>query len=359
MQLNTTLSAGISNSEDGEVQLGYQTQIRIAQVVTVAVTILGLVGNTLAYLTADHFPQKTSGQAFIKCLAVSDTVAGFQDGVMEALLAMMGVSFFSLHPMLCRFLGWFTYFSSSAAGFVLLATAFDRMIAISKPIWYQQNSTPHRAKITSISIWAVVGLSMLPNFFEYDLNGSYCNFVYDNSLGILNNLQFAIYYEVIFYGGFILPPVAMVFINIVIVYQLKRKSETVSRRDREVTISLVVVSLCFCLCLGGLGVLARLSLMLADSDPSLANLINYIRKLPAVINNSMNFYAYFLASRFFRETFFEVMGSHKFIQRCCCCCFCLCDRGQRRSSQLSQRQNSTCQIPIAGYKKSAVTTMAL
>ena len=61
MQLNTTLSAGISNSEDGEVQLGYQTQIRIAQVVTVAVTILGLVGNTLAYLTADHFPQKTSG----------------------------------------------------------------------------------------------------------------------------------------------------------------------------------------------------------------------------------------------------------------------------------------------------------
>merc|ERR1712150_289194 len=138
--------------------------------------------------------------------------------------------------------------------------------------------------------------------------------------------------------------------------QLKKKSESVSRRDREVTISLVVVSVCFCLCLGGLGVLARLSLILADSNPSLANLINYIRKLPAVINNSMNFYAYFLSSRFFRDTFYEVIHSHRLFS-----CCCVRGHNNTRSRTHAMRTSSRAQkaASVASYKKSRAGITAL
>ena len=102
------------NESSSAPELEYKTEILICQISATIITLFGLVGNTFAYLTADNFPQKTSGQNFIKCLAVSDVIAGFQDGIMEAMLAMFGFNFFALHPMLCRFLGWFTYFSSSA-----------------------------------------------------------------------------------------------------------------------------------------------------------------------------------------------------------------------------------------------------
>ena len=65
--------------------------------------------------------------------------------------------------------------------------------------------------------------------------------------------------------------------NVGIVWQLRVKASSVSKRDREVTVSLIVVSLCFCLCLGGLGILARLSLHLGKTNPRGANLVNYIR----------------------------------------------------------------------------------
>ncbi|XP_075255032.1 C5a anaphylatoxin chemotactic receptor 1-like [Convolutriloba macropyga] len=295
----------------GDIELGYETPIKVFQAITVWTALFGLPGNIFAYLTASKFTQRSSGQTFIKCLALSDLIAGFQDGVMEAWLAMLGIKFFTLHPLLCRFLGWFTYFSSSAAGVVLLATGFDRMIAISKPIWYKQNSKPRRAKITSILIWVITGLAMLPNFFEYDLKELYCNFVIGNPWSILSLKEFKVYYEFIFFGGFIIPGIAMIIVNLVIVYKLKEKSATVSRSDREVTVCLIVVSVAFCLCLGGLGILARLSLVLKDTNPSVANLINYIRKFPAVLNNSMNFYAYFAASSYFRGQFYETIGLRK------------------------------------------------
>ena len=151
------------------------------------------------------------------------------------------------------------------------------MIAIWKPIWYKQNSKPIRASITSLALWLVVGLSMLPNFFEYDLIGTYCNFVDTNPWALLHGWQFDVYYEFIFIGGFILPGILMVIVNFLIIYKLKKSSASVSRKDREVTICLIVVCVSFLLCLSGLGILARLSLILAQTNPSGANLINYIR----------------------------------------------------------------------------------
>ena len=160
---------------------------------------------------------------------------------------------------------------------MLLAAAFDRLIAIWKPIWYKQKSKPKRAIIASLAIWIVLGLSMLPIFFEYGLDENYCNFDDTNPWHFLHDWTFSVYYEFIFIGGYILPGLSMVFVNALIIYKLRHKSTSVSRKDREMTLCLIIVCVSFLICLSGLGIMARLSLVFADSKPSEANLINYVR----------------------------------------------------------------------------------
>ena len=50
--------------------------LKIFEAITCFTIILGIPGNIFAYLTASRFTQNSSGQAFIKCLAVSDMIAG-------------------------------------------------------------------------------------------------------------------------------------------------------------------------------------------------------------------------------------------------------------------------------------------
>ncbi|XP_063728828.1 C5a anaphylatoxin chemotactic receptor 1-like [Symsagittifera roscoffensis] len=290
-------------------EFGYQTTIKIFGAITCFTIILGIPGNVFAYMTASRFTQNSSGQTFIKCLAVSDMIAGVQDGVLESTLHLIGYDIFKYHPLLCRWLGFFTYASTVSAGYVLLATAVDRMIAICRPIWYKQNSKPIRAVITTILIWILNIVGTIPIFFEYDLEGMYCNYVFMNQWAILREeWQFQVYYEFIFVAGFITPGVTVLIVNLVIVYKMRNTHNKLSRREKERTVCLIVLSVSFLFCLGGLGFLNRLSTVLRDSNPSEANLVNYIRKFPAVFNNSMNFYAYFATSSYFRRVFFQTMG---------------------------------------------------
>ncbi|XP_063728417.1 probable G-protein coupled receptor 21, partial [Symsagittifera roscoffensis] len=274
----TTLEITAITATEIIEELGYQTTIKIFEAITCFTIILGIPGNIFAYLTASRFTQNSSGQAFIKCLAVSDMIAGVQDGVMESSLSLIGFDVFSSHPLLCRWLGFFTYATTISAGYVLLASAADRLVAIWKPIYYKQNSKPIRAVITTVAIWFLTVLGTVPIFFEYDLDGTYCNYVFENRWAIFpEQWQFHVYYELIFVGGFITPGVVVLAVNMVIVYKMNRTIVKISRREKERTVCLIVLSVSFLVCLVGIGFMARLGTVLRNSKPSEANLINYIR----------------------------------------------------------------------------------
>ena len=81
---------------------------------TVAVTIFGFLGNFFAYMTANNFPQKTSGQTFIKCLAVADLLSALQDGIIESMLPIVGINLMAVNDLVCRFFGWWTFVSTIA-----------------------------------------------------------------------------------------------------------------------------------------------------------------------------------------------------------------------------------------------------
>ncbi|XP_063712096.1 cephalotocin receptor 1-like isoform X2 [Symsagittifera roscoffensis] len=301
---NTTTDSVATEGENA-----YETYIRIFQSLLAGTAILGLIGNVFAYLTASNFAQKSSGQNFIKCLAVGDTLAGFQDGILESLFPMLGLDLFVHHTLLCRYMGWFTYFSTVASAYVLVATAVDRLIAVWKPIYYSQNSTPVRATVTSLLVWLLWALICLPVFFTFDVQGDdFCFIVVDNPWSILTAEQLQTYNDFIAMSSATVPGIALIVVNILTLYKLKKNTASVSRNDREVTICLIVVSVSFLICVLATGIMVKHGVDIRDSNPDLAYMINYTRKIPVVINNSMNFYAYFAASAYFRSVFYQTVG---------------------------------------------------
>ncbi len=60
------------------------------------VTILGILGNTLCYITAGCLPESTSAH-LMKYLAIWDSISASQDGILNLGLRFFGINFFALN----------------------------------------------------------------------------------------------------------------------------------------------------------------------------------------------------------------------------------------------------------------------
>ncbi|XP_075248274.1 uncharacterized protein LOC142341239 [Convolutriloba macropyga] len=298
----------------------YEQTVKVLQILTVISAAFGFV----AYLTADHFPQRSSGQTFIKCLAVADSISGFQDGIVEMLLPLIGIDLFLVNEFGCRFLGWCTFWTSISVkgvtgtgtpsatsdrsvgdglsstvlipglndsidenentqreiadtppSYILTATAFDKIFALFKPVWYKQNSTPRVANTISTLIWIIIAILTFPIFLEYDLQDSYCNFLTNPWSLFSEYMGFLTVY--LFLTGVLMPISAAGIANLVIIVKLRQKTLSVSRSDREVTVSLLVVSISFFICQMINAYFSIAVISAADTDPSLAMFYNYAK----------------------------------------------------------------------------------
>ena len=81
LAINTTFE--VANPEPDSNGLFWQHSWRVAKIVTVVVSILGLLGNFLSYQTADYMP-KSNSSVFMKYLAIWDSVAVLHYGVVPA-----------------------------------------------------------------------------------------------------------------------------------------------------------------------------------------------------------------------------------------------------------------------------------
>ena len=87
----------------------YYTAIIVVRAITFAVAIVGITGNVFAYLTANRLESKTSGSTYIKCLAVADTAAVAQDGIIEMGLPIFGVDVRTVDRYVCKGIAWYSW----------------------------------------------------------------------------------------------------------------------------------------------------------------------------------------------------------------------------------------------------------
>ncbi|XP_075261156.1 uncharacterized protein LOC142352882 [Convolutriloba macropyga] len=93
-----------------------------------------------------------------------------------------------------------------------------------------------------------------------------------------------------------------------VVYKVRhRMQSTMSKKDRDITVSLIFVSAAFFVNM----TITCVSLLLVFNnrsiDLSTRNLLNWVKEMPLSINNSINFFIYFASSQSFRNEFLQMI----------------------------------------------------
>ncbi len=90
--------------------------IDVIRAVALTVAIFGISGNILSFITASNMGSNMSGLTFIKCLAVADSLAALQDGVIEMGLPLFGINLRAINNVACKSLAIFSW-TTTIAGF--------------------------------------------------------------------------------------------------------------------------------------------------------------------------------------------------------------------------------------------------
>ena len=167
-------------------------------------------------------------------------------------------------------------FNLLTAIFLPMATSLDKTAALFKPLWYRKSSTTNRAQLITFFIWVACTFWTFPLFFENAIKEEVCNFNSTDS-SLFTQSQLRLYLLSLFAIGVFGSSVVVVAANISLVLKLRQKSSTLSRRDREVTLSLIVVSVSFFLCQMSMGVITGFETVRAANDSKMASLLNAIK----------------------------------------------------------------------------------
>ncbi|XP_075256513.1 uncharacterized protein LOC142348928 [Convolutriloba macropyga] len=319
---STTL--GIVDEDDlaelaKELHGGYYTGIIAVRAVTFAVAVIGITGNVFAYLTASRLDSKTSGTTYIKCLAVADTAAVFQDGILEMGLPIFGIDVRIINRYVCKGIAWYSWTTTIGGNYVLTMFTLDRLTALWLPVLYREKSKPYIAIILSILAEAFAAAVCWPTLFLFDINGEFCeifNFDYfsEEQMVLFANLAMFLFMLSI-------PFATILLSNLLIIYKLRQSkkdsgaasgaSSSVAKKEREITMQLLTVSIAFMITNAGVSIAVFATTMMNVDTPekfAIRDFVNFFKELPAVSNNSMNFFLYVLSSAHFRTQFLTMVG---------------------------------------------------
>ncbi|XP_063721772.1 type-1 angiotensin II receptor A-like [Symsagittifera roscoffensis] len=306
-----------------ELHGGYYTGIIVVRAVTFAIAIIGITGNVLAYMTASRLDSKTSGTTYIKCLAVADTAAVFQDGILEMGLPIFGLDVRTVNRYVCKGIAWYSWTTTIGGNYVLTMFTLDRLTALWLPVMYREKSKPIIAITLSLLAEAFAAGVCWPTLFLFDINGQVCeifNFDYfsEEQMVLFANLAMFLFMLSI--------PFATILIsNSLIIYKLRQNkkdggggSSLQQKKEREITMQLLTVSIAFMITNAGVSIAVFATTVMNVDTPekfAIRDFVNFFKELPAVSNNSMNFFLYVLSSQHFRTQFLTMIGRKRQTQK--------------------------------------------
>ena len=138
-----------------------------------------------------------------------------------------------------------------AANYILAFLTIDRVLALWVPVNYKMYGKSSIAVGTTILVECVSAFVCIPVLTIYDLHEDECSMIGKDIL--TENQRHAYVIWIVLVGLIGVPFLSILTSNILIVYKLRRMEGKVSRKEREITISLVLVSICFLVMNLGIG----------------------------------------------------------------------------------------------------------
>ena len=133
---------------------------------------LGLVGNTLSFLVMmKPNNRKMSTCIYMAGISINDNIMMFES-LHNWLVSAVKVHDFK--PLECRFASFWALFGLQNSTFQVLAMTIDKYVAIRWPHKAATYSTPRRAKIITIGLFAGLTICNIPHLFLARLIGEQC-----------------------------------------------------------------------------------------------------------------------------------------------------------------------------------------
>ncbi len=119
----------------------------------------------------------------------------------------------------------------------------DRVLALWTPIAYREHSSAKIAIVATLLVHLLVAFMCFPTVILFEVEDEVCGIFNLDFLGE----KWTLWYINITVFGFLfgLAFVAMFISNCLVVYKLRNRMSTLSRNDRDVSVSLIVVSAAF------------------------------------------------------------------------------------------------------------------
>ncbi|XP_063713729.1 uncharacterized protein LOC134841629 [Symsagittifera roscoffensis] len=184
------------------------------------VSVLGLVGNFLCYITANELP--ASNSAFLmKHLAVWDSIGGFTDGF-TIITTYFNWWIANTHLVVCILFRFHTIASSLATGYFVVAMSVDRVVAIKFPFLHRSYSSSRVAAVIAATV-VIVSYALssgVAYFSDMDENGQ-CG-LNRKSMYLVHTVYAFVGHYFVFFG---VPFTVLVSANIIFVHSLRNRKK--------------------------------------------------------------------------------------------------------------------------------------
>ncbi|XP_014782156.1 melatonin receptor type 1A [Octopus bimaculoides] len=209
----------------------------------------------------------------------------------------------------CKLLPFLDKYVLETSSLIVLLISIERMVAIVFPIRYYNLKSKHQRFVLCIMFFILVAFNS-PALYFYTLNHSKC---YDSAPKYFIKIKYIIFY--IFY--WILPVIGLLITNGIILYCLKKRSDSVNIKAKQQTFLklkqkvkeglylLFMISALFLLCTSPFAICGIvITTYKGNKNTTFAKNVFAVYVLAhffSYFNNALNFAVYMLASSSFRQ----------------------------------------------------------
>ena len=286
-----------------------------------AIILIGLIGNTLAFIVMSKDKAGRDGNWMLRAVAINDNfflIAMFCRWVLlEAYFQTPGFSNLRhWYPHVFPFFYYFGAVTLTTAHYTLVVATIERYIAVCKP--HRNITLKKHTRRAVIALPIVAAILKLPQAFTHTKSDiPVCDDYYAAIVSWLDKHKEFQFYQTLLYGILhtLLPILILIFcnVNMILAVRASTKMQSTSHvaSDRRLTIMLITVVLAFIVCNLPVSVVWIME-MLSDIDEKARGqfwifALWVFLELLVVTNSSVNCFIYCFVGKKFRENLFDLI----------------------------------------------------
>lgn len=304
-------STNMTEFTDDEYKDFYErSQFICGMILYPVICIPGLIGNALSLIVLSMKNMKTSTNAFLVALAISDSIKLINDLIYFIVLVLQrtnpaaaDIAYVNIYP----YAHFIFNISTCVSSWLTVSVATERFILVCYPIKAKTVCTRLRAIVISFIIYLVMISISLPCAFRYEKTKEIVDNVtkWDLKLTDLwNNEDFLLYYTwSLNFLRSIIVLIILIILNVCIIFSLRkmRANKKNTQRNR-VTLMMIVIIMVFVICILPDAIMSVLRHGYYEGTYLQRGIREFSDTL-LTINAAVNFLIYCVFSRTFRQNF--------------------------------------------------------